>query len=144
MNLGVTFNHKAEKQPEYIGNLMITAGLLCITVVLLNIFGLFLGLVVKSNSEVHLVGALLTGIIALLSGLLPVPSRLEWLIGAISRMNPLTLLHHSLTASGENTSTASNNGIFFPVLFIILFITAVVWRAADWKGTSEKGKNMTS
>ena len=127
-------------QNIHIGNCMITAGMFCITVVLLNILGLFLGLAFKSNSEVHLVGALLTGIIALFSGILPVPSRLEWLIGTISRMNPLTLLHHSLTVSGENTVTASNNCIFFPVLFMILFITAVIWRAADWKSNSEKGK----
>lgn len=121
-------------QNIHIGNLIITAGLFCITVVLLNILGLFLGLAVKSNSEVHLVGALLTGMIALFSGLLPVPARLGWLIDTISCKNPLTLLHHSLTTTGENTTNAINIGLFFPVLFMILFMTTVIWRAGDSKG----------
>ncbi|MFC1607302.1 hypothetical protein ACFL47_04960 [Candidatus Latescibacterota bacterium] len=124
-------------QGLYVGSLMITAGLFCATVVLLNILGIILGFMVKSNSEVHLAGAFLVGIIALISDLLPVPSRLEWIITSICRWNPLTLLHHSLYSIVQNTAADIQNDSYVPVFFIIVFVVAVAWRAYDWKGNSE-------
>ena len=115
------------------GILITIAGLFCSTVVLLNIFGIILGFAMKSNPEVHLIGALSTGFIALISDLFPLPERLDRLVTTINRWNPLTLLFNYLLGLGQITANVEGNSILLPVIIIIAFITLILWRSFDWR-----------
>ncbi|MBN1291266.1 MAG: ABC transporter permease [Candidatus Latescibacteria bacterium] len=108
------------------------AGLFCITVVMLNIFGIVLGFVMESNPEVHLAAALTTGFFALISNLFPVPARLDRLIETISRYNPISILSDVLVDLGQDNVVVHDQPLLIPVLILVIFTGSVIFRSYDW------------
>jgi hypothetical protein len=87
------------------GSVIVMAGLFLSNVLLLDGLGVGLGALARSNSEVHLAGALGVGVIAFLSGLFPVPARLQGFVSATSRFSPPAHLMNALTAAGAASET---------------------------------------
>jgi ABC-type multidrug transport system permease subunit len=78
------------------------AGTLVATLVALNAAGMALAAVARSNPEVHLLGALAVGIVAMAGGVIPVPAQLEGIVAATSPMNPVAALAAALArAAGD-------------------------------------------
>ncbi len=80
---------------------LLVAGLLCAAVMLLNLLGMLLAGVMRSNPEVHLLGALAVGLIAFVSGLLPVPQRVRPMVDVTAAWNPIAALARALTAAAQ-------------------------------------------
>ena len=71
-------------------------GLYCTTVLLLNVGGLILGWLMKNNPEVHLFGGLVVMGVGLLSGLVPVPSRIGPFVDVTADFSPVGRLADAL------------------------------------------------
>ncbi len=82
----------------------------CATVILLNIAGVWIGWLMKSNPEVHLIGGLSVGAVAFVSGLFPVPERVSWVVDFFLPWNPVSRLARLLeqTALGGGGGGAEN------------------------------------
>ncbi len=87
--------------------ILTTAGWLCVVVLLLNLLGMCLAMVVAGNQEVHLLGAMFVGLLALVSGLFPVPDRIAGLVETIAQVSPVGILASQLAglADGGYAST---------------------------------------
>jgi hypothetical protein len=72
-----------------VGVLGAAAAAWVLSVAVLNALGMLLAAAVRSNAEVHLAAALSVGVVAFLSGLLPVPPPVAGLVGATSACSPL-------------------------------------------------------
>lgn len=96
------------------------------TVLLLNLLGMLLGFVMKSNPEVHLAAALAAGTIAFASGLLPAPPRVQWLIERRGSWNPV--FHLSCALGRLEQGGEARGGILvvascaFAGIILILFL----------------------
>ena len=123
---------------------MKSRSLFCMTIVFLNILGILLGFAMKSNPEVHLIGALSSGLIALLSGLVPVPERLAWLVTIFSQWNPLTRLLNYLLELEQNTGINRESSILVPVIVLFMFTVLILWRSIDWDVVSENKKEVST
>lgn len=95
-------------------------GLLCISLMLLTILGMGIGRLARSNGEVHLFGALVCVVVAFISGVTPLPERLDWLKTAMA-LNPISRLLAALSKMADGS--ASTPRIEF--LFASLVIAAV-------------------
>jgi hypothetical protein len=115
--------------------LLEVAGFLFIIVVLFNMLGILFGMVMRSNSEIHLFGALGAGLIGCLSGIFPTPQRIQGLIDMILPWNPLYLLSGRLEGLVIGTGTEDT----MPITHVILvgcFFTLFLMRAFDWRRRS--------
>jgi hypothetical protein len=83
-----------------------TAGAFVAAVVVLNAAGMALASAMRNNPEVHLAGALAVGLIALLSGLVPVPERVTGLVEALRPGNPVAAYAEALRAVAEGEPVA--------------------------------------
>ena len=104
-----------------------TTALLCESIVLLVLLGMLTGYVTGSSAQVHLFSALICGLIAFVSGVLPTVQKLSWLTNAMT-WNPL---YRFLTALFELTT--GTPGVSVPNLIVsstvlTLFCLAVLVR----------------
>lgn len=96
---------------------------------LLNLAGILLGSLVRTNAEVHLGGALAVGLAAFLSGLIPVTKSLTGLVAATASISPLKgLVDLLLEAAGQ---APRGSGFGGPIL-IILGLIGLVSILARW------------
>ena len=65
-----------------------TTALLCESIVLLVLLGMLIGYVTGNSAQVHLFSALICGLIAFVSGVIPTVQKLSWLTSAMT-WNPL-------------------------------------------------------
>lgn len=105
------------------------AGWLCAAVLLLNVLGLLVGWAGRSSGEVHLVGALAVGVLALLSGLFGAPPRLEPIVRIISAYSPLWRLRRALAALAAPTAAPTASELAVALAAAALLAAALVSRA---------------
>jgi len=119
------------------------AGLLCVALVLLTLLGMGTGRLARSNAEVHLFGALATGMLAMLSGVAPLPVETQgpgalhaW-SAAITAWNPIAWLLTALNRLALG-STAIPRLEF--TLSCLALGTVVVGAVLRWRsGGMQKG-----
>lgn len=114
------------------GAVILTGGLFFLAVLFLNIAGMLLGFAMKSNSEVHLVGALTLGILAFISDIIPVPGRLIPIIETTGRWSPIAAFARALERLVLGTDTGGSmkvlaSGIFVCVMFAIFILRILPW-----------------
>lgn len=105
-------------------------GILFVTIVTMNLLGLGLAAVMRSNPEVHLFAALGVGVISFVSALLPVPARVQPLVNAASRFSPPARLARVLEDLGSAAPGGPGAGWAAAAVVLIVFASAVVFRAA--------------
>ncbi|MHC4166984.1 MAG: hypothetical protein ACYSWQ_08505 [Planctomycetota bacterium] len=105
-------------------------GLLCGSLVLVTLLGMGTGRLARSNGEVHLFGAMACGMLAIVSGVTPIPERLTWLT-ATAAFNPIARLLAALTALAAEPASRSGGEFIFASLFLaaIAATTAFRWFA---------------
>jgi hypothetical protein len=105
-------------------------GLFCGSVILLTLLGIGTGRIARNNGEVHLFGALVTVILACISGITPLPQRLTWLT-AIMAWNPISRLHMILTglATGSIVVGLTEFTLILLMLVGIALIVVLRWLA---------------
>lgn len=110
------------------GMLLNLAGLLCGALVLLTLLGMGVGRLARSNAEVHLFGTLATGMLALLSGVAPLPGRLLGLT-AIMAWNPIAWLLSALNrlATGFTETSRAELIVSWAVLTAVVATAGVRW-----------------
>ena len=92
----------------------------------------------KSNSEVHLAGAVGVGILALASGLLPVPARIRAIVYAVAKISPLHRIVEILIGANQGDYRIGSPTIIFSILFIIFLSSLYLWRSLDWVSINTK------
>ncbi len=114
------------------------AGLLYAALLLLTLLGIGTGRLARNNAEVHLLGALATGILALLSGVVPLPDRLAFL-AASTAFNPVAGLHRALTelATGLAVVRATEIAGSSLVLVAVFAAAAVRWMSGGGREREE-------
>ncbi len=117
--------------------LLVLAGLLCASLLLLALLGIGAARLAHSNAEVHLFGALVAALTAFLSGLTPLPGRLAWLADA-ARWNPLSQLHATLVALATGPVSISANRLAFACLALVGITIAALLRAGQGTGLFER------
>ena len=85
----------------------------------------------KENSEIHLTGALASGVLVFISGTLPVPAPIRSLIETVSPWNPLFLLAEALTGFVEGRGAESSGALFFSSLLLGALVFAWIHRSVD-------------
>jgi len=118
-------------RPVSLGLGMRLAGLYCVTVLLLNVAGLALGRLMKNNPEVHLFGGLIVMGVGLLSGLVPVPSRIEPIVRVTALFSPVGRLANALEKAV--TGAPQHEGALAGALFFLFFTGFLMFRAVDWR-----------
>lgn len=109
-----------------LGQWLALTGLAAAALVALNALGALLAAAARSGAEAHLFGALGSGFVALGSGLVPVPGRLEGLVGVAAAWSPVGSLAGALEAAGQGVS-----GPWVPgVALLALFCAALGGRAS--------------
>ncbi len=88
-------------------SVLAVAGWLCVVVVLLNILGMLLAKVVADNAEVHLLGAICVGLLAVGSGLFPMPDRISGFIDATASVSPVGMLASQLIGMVDASYTTT-------------------------------------
>lgn len=116
-----------------LSSLLWLACLLLLSVLLLNFLGVLLGLALRTNPEVHLVGALAVGLIAFFSGLIPTPTQMKTFLGAVLPWNPVNHLRKALFFAGIDQPFSAPIpslalGIFLSIMIIIFLLRAIGWR----------------
>ncbi len=107
--------------------LILLAGLLCGTLVLLTLFGMGIARLARNNAEVHLFGALAVGILASVSGAIPVPDRMVSLTKAFS-WNPINRFVVVLTGISTGSLEISLMEVVSASLVLSLVAAAVIIR----------------
>jgi hypothetical protein len=108
---------------------VLAAGRLLQAVVLLNALGLALGLSLRSNPEVHLFGALASGVLLALSGRIPVPERIRPLLEPVARWNPVSRFAAALAQVAGGTPLERIP--LGELAFLLLAAGVIVWRSLD-------------
>ncbi len=107
------------------------AALFLLTITVYNVLGMALGLSLKSNSEVHLFGALGVAFLVLLSGALPVPDKLESVVYSVARWAPAYHLSRLMLPGGSGGFSLRGIALLLPLLVIGCFIAFLLLRGAD-------------
>ncbi len=110
------------------GGLVRIAALLCATALLLNALGMLLATVVRSNAEVHLVGALAVGLVALASGLFPLPRRVDFIVQTVAAFNPIAYLARDLSEIVQGQQTPALAGTVAAAGVLAALAAALVLR----------------
>jgi len=120
-------------------DLLDLAGLLCAALMLLTLLGLGAGRLARDNAEVHLFGALATGMLAVLSGVAPLPERLARLTGGMA-WNPIARLLMALDrlATGRTAAPAAELVFSSVVLGAVVAAAILRWMSG---GTRETGRS---
>lgn len=110
-------------------------GLLCASVVLLTIIGMSVGCLARSNGEVHLFGALVCAVIAFISGVTPLPERLDWL-KTVMALNPISRLLTALSKMADGSVyTPRMEFLFASLVIAVVSVTAVLRWISGSKST---------
>lgn len=109
------------------GVLLNLAGWLCATLGLLTLLGMATGRLARSNAEVHLFGALATGALAALSGVIPVPERLAWSAPVLA-WNPIARLLTALDGLAAGSPVMAGAEFLFSLIILGAVVAAAAWR----------------
>ncbi len=109
------------------GVLLKLAGLLCATLGLLTLLGMATGRLARNNAEVHLFGALATAMLAVLSGVMPVPARLAGLTTILS-WNPVARLLMALEGLTGGSPAPPGDELFLSLTVLGALVTAATLR----------------
>jgi hypothetical protein len=115
------------------GAVILTGGVFFLAVLFLNIAGMLLGFAMKSNSEVHLVGALAIGILAFISDIIPVPGRLIQIIETTGRWSPVAAFARSLERLALGTGTVGSMEVLASGIFICVMFAIFIFRISPWE-----------
>jgi hypothetical protein len=115
-----------------LGAIVWVFGIFVLTVLFFNLLGVLLGWAMRSNPEVHLIGALATATMAFLSGILPVPIRVRPVILTLSRWSPLYHLSLTLTHIREGTLLGDNLKLVLWSFFLVLVVSYFIIRISNW------------
>jgi ABC-type multidrug transport system permease subunit len=132
------------------GPLLLTvAAAFVLSVLLMNLLGMMLGAVSRNSQEVHLIGAFGVALIAFLSGLFPVPRRIEPLIDAVSRLSPLralaTAMETSMSGGAIPDSAMWSVSVSLVSLAVSVIVFALRWsRRSRRRGARPRGANPTA
>lgn len=118
-----------------VGALVALAGLLCATLVLLTLLGMATGRLTRSNAEVHLFGALTVGLLAVVSGVAPLPERLAPLAAATA-WNPIGRLLSALVRLSSGSADVHAAEVALTALALAGIIATVSIRA--FQGAADK------
>jgi hypothetical protein len=116
-----------------VGDLIDLAGLLCGALLLLTLLGMVVGRLAQNNGEVHLFGALVAALLALVSGLAPLPDRLTWL-AALAPWNPISHLLAALTALAADRPDVSGARLVVALVILAAISAAAVQRWVSGRG----------
>lgn len=119
----------AQSEP---GALLVAAGLLVWVVLALNLLGLLLAALMRSNPEVHLAGALAVGLIAFASGLFPAFDRLRPVVAAVSAWSPVAWLAGALQRTAEGNTGYGAAAQAWAAGALGLFLLACLARGVGW------------
>jgi hypothetical protein len=108
-----------------------TAGLLAAALLLLNVMGMALGYAMNENSEIHLTGGLVSGVIILFSGILPVPAPIQRVIEPVAAWNPLFLFAENMRRLVEGRAMDSTAVFLFSGLLLCALASALIIRGVD-------------
>lgn len=106
------------------------AAMLLAAVVALNLLGMLLGALARSNQEVHLFAALGAGVIMLVSGIIPVPARLTGVISMAVAVNPLARTLDMLSGIAAGAASAGGVGLVVSITILAVAGAAVAVRSA--------------
>lgn len=120
------------------GALLILAGQLCATLLLLTLLGMGMARLARSNAEVHLFGALTVGVLAVVSGVVPAPDRLAPLTEALA-WNPIGRLIAVLVGLSDEKVGISPTEIGFASTILIATMTATIIRWVQGSGRKAEG-----
>ncbi len=124
------------------GTLISIAGLFFISVLLLNLLGMILGYVMKSNPEVHLIGALAVAFIAFISGIIPVPAILHRFVQIILPWNPVALLARYLTELLHGKEADNEIMFIFSIVFVSIIVIVFLLRIINWREIASRKDNL--
>ncbi len=117
---------------------LVLAGLLVANVTGLNLLGMLLARAIKSNAEVHLMGVLMVGVIALVSGLFPVPASIAPAIAAGAGWNPIAKLAGLLSSlAGDNSQAMEVSAplMWAAVISLVALTAALLARMVRFKSS---------
>ena len=117
------------------------AGLLCAALLALTLLGIVVGRLARSNGEVHLLGALAAGAVALASGVMPLPERLTWMTG-VTAWNPVARLLDALNAlaAGRPSPGGGQLGLAMLVLVLVAATAGQRWIAGHCRLAPADGR----
>lgn len=101
--------------------------LLCTSILFLVSLGMLTGQVIRNNGQVHLFSALICGVIAFLSGIIPAVQKVSWLIN-ITGPNPLNRLLTSLTTMINGNTTIPTLQLVFSSITLCIIALLVIQR----------------
>jgi ABC-type multidrug transport system permease subunit len=104
------------------------AGLLSTTLVLLTLLGMGVARLARSNAEVHLFGALAGGLLAVVSGVVPLPERLAG-VSVTTAWNPIGRLTTTLVelSRGSQGMDGAELAVTVTTLAVFVAVAAVRW-----------------
>ncbi len=123
--------------------IFVLAGMFVVSVIVLNFLGMLLAGAVKNNVEVHLIGALTVGVIALVSGLFPVPAGIAQVIAAGSGWNPIAQLAAILTSLAEDNSETmevSALQMWTAAIALVALLVGLLSRMMKFKSSKQSQK----
>jgi hypothetical protein len=120
------------------GAMISIAGLFFISVLLLNFLGMVLGHVMKSNPEVHLIGALAVAFIAFISGIIPVPMLFHGFVQTVLPWNPVALLASNLTELLQGREVDKEIMVIFSSVFVGVMVIVSFLRIINWREIAAK------
>lgn len=120
------------------GALIVLAGQLCATLLLLTLLGMGIARLARSNAEVHLFGALTVGLLAAVSGVMPAPQRLAPMTAALA-WNPIGRLVAVLVGLSDEKVGISPTEIGFALLILVATMAAVTVRRMRGAGGKTEG-----
>ncbi|UCD50044.1 MAG: ABC transporter permease [Phycisphaerales bacterium] len=122
------------------GELIVLAGQLCATLLLLTLLGMGIAWLARSNAEVHLFGALTVGLIAAVSGVMPAPQRLAPMTAALA-WNPIGRLVAVLVGLSDEKVGISPTEIGFASLILVATMAALTIRWVQGDGRKTEGSD---
>jgi hypothetical protein len=114
-------------------------GLLLSSLILVTLLGMATGQLARSNGEVHLFGALVCGLLAFVSGVVPIPERLTWLATSAA-WNPIARLLAALTRLSGEVSSESGAEFVLASLFLAAIGATAAFRWISGGAREKSGK----
>lgn len=111
-------------------SLISVAGMLCMSLLLLTLLGMGAGWLSRSNGEVHLFGAIICTILAVVSGIMPLPEKLKFL--AITKSwNPIARLLTTLIELANGDAVISEMELVLTSIILIILAALTLQRWAS-------------
>jgi len=108
-------------------SLISLAGMLCMSMLLLTLLGIVAGRLSRSNGEVHLFGAIICIILAVISGIMPLPERLK-LLTVTAAWNPIARLLTALMRLANGEMVISWTELVLTSIVLIAFAAITLQR----------------